>query len=251
MDVVKRKMVTEKMIKHCFIVTSAINTKFGVYSPDQRLVQTLTTLKTIKTYVPDATIVIMECAGVPLTENQNLALASEANYILDYTEDQNVQDIYHSTDNWDIVKNSTEIMCFSNALAHCKNNGWLKGIDRIHKMSGRYLLTDNFDLAFYEKPEVQDRIVIGTKKKSQFPEHVTQQTWQYMARLWSWPTSRVDEIVDVYQQGLVFLAQRISEGGYIDIEHVLAKFLNQDHVCEQPVLGIEGCIAPTGTAIKE
>ena len=35
-------------IKHCFVVTSAVNSKFGVYSPAARLQQTLTTLSTIK-----------------------------------------------------------------------------------------------------------------------------------------------------------------------------------------------------------
>ena len=36
------------MIKHAFIVTSAINSKFGVFKPEDRLTQTIDTIKSIK-----------------------------------------------------------------------------------------------------------------------------------------------------------------------------------------------------------
>jgi hypothetical protein len=46
------------------------------------------------------------------------------------------------------------------------------------------------------------------------------------------------------------MAQRVANGGYADIEHVLYKFLPTDLVTEIPVLGVEGTIAPNGVAIK-
>ena len=71
-----------------------------------------------------------------------------------------------------------------------------------------------------------------------------------MARLWSWPVSRLDEVIKVYEDSLVFFAERLAAGGYVDIEHVLARFLNPAHVHEIQNLGVEGCIAPNGAAIK-
>ena len=47
------------MIKHGFVVTSAVNSKFGVYSPEERLAQTVITLQNIKFRVPDAKIIVM------------------------------------------------------------------------------------------------------------------------------------------------------------------------------------------------
>jgi len=156
----------------------------------------------------------------------------------------------YDSDNWDVVKNGTEIMCFGRALAELNAKDTFKDIDRIHKMSGRYVLNDMFDAETYEKSDVVDKIIIGPKYNSQFPPEVTQVPFQYMARLWSWPRSRIDEVVKVYEDSFVFFAERLAAGGYVDIEHVLAKFLDPAHVHEIANLGVEGQIAPNGQPIK-
>lgn len=237
-------------MKHCFIVTSAINSRFGVYTPEERLAQTINTVSSIRAHVPDAEIVIMEVTGTDLAPEQAQALADNCDIFIDFTDEADVRDVYNSTENWDIVKNGTEIMCFGRALKLLKESGDLDTYDRIHKMSGRYVLNDIFDLDFYNRTDIADKIVIGKKFKSQFPEAITQQSWQYMARLWSWPKALNDEVIKVYDDSFACFAERIANGGYIDIEHVLAKFLNQDHVVEVEEIGVEGSIAPNGKAIK-
>jgi hypothetical protein len=237
------------MIKHCFVVTSAINSKFGVYKPEERLQQTLDTVTSIKSRIPDAKIVIMEVTGYPMTPEQEKTLRGACDVFLDFTHDQEVVDLYQS-DNWDIVKNGTEIMCFGRALAIMNNENIFKNIDRIHKMSGRYQLNDMFDPLTYEDSDNLDKIIIGPKVQSQFPVQVTDQPWQYMARLWSWPASMTTDIIDVYSKSLVFFAERLDAGGYVDIEHVLARFLPVEHVREIQNTGVEGNIAPNGTPIK-
>lgn len=235
------------MIKHCFIVTSAVNSKFGIYSPEERLAQTVITLQNIRFRVPDAKIIVMECAGTALTQAQSDTLENNCDLLLDFSRDPDVLSIYQS-DNWDVVKNSTEIMCFGRALRICQDDGDFEGVDRIHKMSGRYILNDDFDLAVYER--FKDRIIIGPKHQSQFPYQVTGIELQYMARLWSWPSDQTERVVQVYQDSLTYIGERVSQGGYADIEHVLYKFLPRELVQELPVLGVEGFIAPNGVPIK-
>lgn len=235
------------MIRHCFIVTSAVNSKFGVYTPEERLAQTVITLQNIKFKVPDAKIIVMECAGTALTQAQSDTLENNCDLLLDFSQDPDVLAIYQS-DNWDVVKNSTEIMCFGRTLRMCQDDGDFEGVDRIHKMSGRYVLNDDFDLDVYE--QYKDRIIIGPKHQSQFPYQVTGIELQYMARLWSWPAEQNARVVRVYEDSLEYIGQRVSQGGYADIEHVLYKFLPQDLVQELPVLGVEGFIAPNGVPIK-
>lgn len=235
------------MIKHCFVVTSAVNSKFGIYSPEERLAQTVITLQNIRFKVPNAKIIVMECAGTPPTDAQSDTLEQNCDLLLDFSRDANVQAIYQS-DNWDIVKNTTEIMCFGRALRMCHNDGDFTGVDRIHKMSGRYVLNDEFDLSVYET--YQDKIIIGPKNQSQFPFEVTGIELQYMARLWSWPAAQLEQVIKVYEDSLSYIGQRIANGGYADIEHVLYKFLPQHLVQELPVLGVEGFIAPNGVPIK-
>lgn len=130
----------------------------------------------------------------------------------------------------------------------CWDDGDFDGIDRIHKMSGRYLLTDDFDLGLYENNP--HRIIVGPKHTSQFPIEVTGIELQYMARLWSWPAGMTLEMITVYFNSLAYIANRVAAGGYADIEHVLYKFLPAERVLEVPLLGVEGTIAPNGQAIK-
>lgn len=237
------------MIKHCFIVTSAINSKFGVFNPQQRLEQTIGTVSSIKSKIPDAKIVIMECCGTPITVEQADALKAVADEFYDFSNDADVQALYDN-DNWDVVKNGTEIMVFGRLLNQLKGTAVLEGVDRVHKMSGRYILNELFDPELYEQSDITDKIIIGPKHKSQFPPEVTMVPFQYMARLWSWPSSRMDEAIKIYEDSLVYFAQRLAVGGYVDIEHVLAKFIDPAHVQEIQNLGVEGCIAPNGTPIK-
>ena len=237
-------------IKHCFVVTSAVNSKFGVYSPAARLQQTLTTLTSIKSYIPDAKIIVMECTGTPLTESQSDLLEERSDLLIDFSEDAEVQAIYNSTDNWDIVKNSTEILCFGKTLRLCLEDGDFDGCDRIHKMSGRYVLGSEFYPTIPLYTEHKDRIIIGEKYKSQFPLELTGIELQYMARLWSWPANITERIVKVYEDSLNYIAERVANNGYADIEHVLYKFLPADLVTELPVLGVEGSIAPNGHPVK-
>lgn len=236
-------------MKHCFIVTSAINSRFGVYKPAERLAQTIYTVESIRKFVPDAKIVIMEVTGVPISQEQSDILSSVCDVFLDFTDEKEVQTLYASTDNWDVVKNGTEIMCFGRALKLLQEDGEFDDVSRIHKLSGRYLINEKFDLSVYEK--YPDRIIIGKKHSSQFSVEVTKQSWQYMARLWSWPTSLTDRIIKVYDDSLSEFFGLVNHGGYTDIEHVLAKFLPQEHVTEIDQIGVEGTIAPNGAAVKE
>jgi hypothetical protein len=190
----------------------------------------------------------MECTGTPLTEAQSQLLEENSDLLVDFSTDKDVHDIYNSTDNWDIVKNSTEIMCFGRTLQMCLDDGDFADCDRIHKMSGRYILNEKFDLAVYN--EEADRIIIGPKNTSQFPYEVTGIELQYMARLWSWPAGITERIVQTYTDSLNYMAQRVAAGGYADIEHVLYKFLPAELVTEIAELGVEGSIAPNGAPIR-
>ena len=122
------------MIKHLFVVTSAINSRFGVYKPEERLTQTIDTIDSIKSKIPDAGIAIMECTGVSPTAEQESELRRNCDYYLDYTTNPDVQSLYNSTDNWDIVKNGTEIMCFGRALKVLQDNKIVDNYDRVHKL---------------------------------------------------------------------------------------------------------------------
>jgi hypothetical protein len=117
-------------------------------------------------------------------------------------------------------------------------------------MSGRYLLTENFNPDFYES--VADRIVVLERKHSQFPPAVTGgKQFQYMSRLWSWPAEVTEQIIESYYEGFIAMAERYAEGGYFDIEHMLFAYLPKDLVTEIPRVGLRGLLGPNGVAIED
>ena len=235
--------------KFAFMVTSAINTKFGVYNADERLKQTLETIQSIKKYVPNAKIILVECGAIPLTDVQERVLKAEVTDVISYNDDEDVKAIFVS-DNWDVVKNTTEVMCFKRALEHCIEYGLFDDVDRVFKMSGRYRLNDNFDIAQYVM--APHSIVTTNKHTSQFPHQVTLVEYQYMSRLWSWPANITQRIIDeVYDAGLNYMAERLSQGGYCDIEHMLYKFLPADLILEVNKVGLDGNIGPNGMAVND
>lgn len=225
------------MSKYAFLVTSAINSKFGVYNKHERLGQTLSTMASIKRFVPDAKIYVLEMTGEPIDEEQKEILRAIPHTLLDFTSDPDVVGLYNSTDNWDVVKSVTEVSCFIKALQRLyKDTNELEGIERLFKISGRYELTEQFDIQLYGLYKTKPYIVIGASRGSQFPFATTQVSRQYMSRLWSWPKDLTDEVINVYGQGLNYMYERLAAGGYCDIEHMLYKFLDKEKVIEVPVL---------------
>ena len=239
-------------MKTLFIVTSAVESRFGIYKPEERLAMTLNTIDNIRQRVPNCTIAISEVSGNGLEPEYEEKLMDACDYYFDFTTNHEVNWIYNNKawyENWDIVKNLTELTTFPLALQTAIETGCLDGIDRIFKMSGRYLLNEKFDIDFYNTSEAKDKIVIGKRYPSQFPYQVTLLAEQYMARLLSWPVSRHTDMVGYYNNARDYMRNRLKAGGYADIEHCLFYALPKEHVLEVNEVGVHGTIAPNGAPI--
>ena len=233
------------------ILTSAINTKFGVYDSQQRLDQTIESIRSVRLHVPGAKLFLIEMAGIPLTDEQKDKLIAEVDHLVDFTGDPSVTELYNSTENWDIVKNVTEVMCFRNALEKLQDSGVISDLDRIFKVSGRYLINEHFDIGFYEEYKNRNCIVISKSRNSQFAFETTGIKQQYMSRLWSWPTALNKEVIEAYGNSLNYMFERLTHGGYADIEHCLYQFLDQEKIIEKDPIGITGNISPNGAPVKD
>ena len=239
-------------MKTMFIVTSAVESRFGIYTPEQRLKQTLDTIANLRERVPDCQVVISEVSGNGISEQYENQLLDAVDVYLDFTTNTDVRGIYNERtwyNNWDVVKNLTELTTFPFALEQLVTAKKLEGIDRVFKMSGRYLLNDKFDLSFYQTPEVADKVVIGKSVPSQFPPNVTGLTMQYMCRLLSWPVTMQDNMIDWYLEAANYMKSRMQAGGYADIEHCLYYSIPRDRVYEVDQVGVYGNIAPNGVPI--
>lgn len=237
---------------YAFIVTSALNTKFGVFNSDQRLGQTLDTIRSIRNCVPGARIIFVEMAALPMTDAQQAAIGPAVDQLIDFTQDLGVQELYHSTDNWDVVKNVNEVTCFASVLRTLAVTDQLDNVQRIFKISGRYQLNDHFDLNYYDRYENSSMIVLARERRSHFHAQTTGNIdKQFMSRLWSWPHQLTNEIIDVYDQSLIYMFERLQQNGYADIEHTLYKFLDHDKIRQIDRVGVSGNIGPNGVLVED
>jgi hypothetical protein len=213
---------------------------------------TLETINNLRERMPNAVIAISEVSGAGLKPEYENVLTDNCDLYLDFTTNHEVNWIYTNPawyNNWDIVKNLTELTTFPLALRTLVDAQALDGVDRIFKMSGRYLLNEKFDADFYDTAEAKDKIVIGKRHKSQFPFQVTQLSEQYMARLLSWPTEMHEDMITYYTTARDYMRSRMAAGGYADIEHCLFYALPQERVLELDEVGVYGTIAPNGVPI--
>jgi hypothetical protein len=236
--------------KYGVFITSAINAKFSLYNPEERLEQTLDTIASVRERIPNAVICLTDC-GIPgLTDDQIEILTKDVDHFIDFSLDDNVVEIHKNIQVQDIVKNLTEMSVVRSFFYYALEEGWFDGCERIFKVSGRYTLTEKFDIADYENDIVGDKYVVSKRLLSQFAHGITGVDQQYMLRVYSFGGNRIREFLLLLEDMIAHMQDRVNNGGYIDIEHLWYKFLPKSDVVEFDRTGVKGLVAPNGQFIE-
>jgi hypothetical protein len=238
------------MSKYGVFITSAANAKFSKYSPAERLEQTLKTVESVRKYIPNAVICMTDCSVPGIDKATQDALTADVDNFVNLSKDPNVNWIQQNIEHQDTVKNLTELVVVGKFFKVAAEHKWFEGCDRVFKVSGRYFLTDKFDITRYEQEDAKGKYVVSKKMMSQFPKSVTEQTLQYMLRVYSMDTELMSDFTERLSIMTAYMQDRVNAGGYIDIEHLFCKFLPKDKVLEIARTGVAGNIAPNGQFIE-
>ena len=231
-----------------FLVSSAIHTNHGIYNDEQRLEQTIDTLKSIKQRC-DVDIVLLDGGLKAPTEDEQKLLGEYTKGIISFSDAPSMKDIL-VIPSQDIVKNMAEIVMFGSTFQDIQNSGDYKKYKRIFKMSGRYVLNDNFN--YQTHIDAKDKIIIRGPYTSQFTSAQTGGViFQYMSRLWSFDSELLPDIAETYGRMFGDMNRVLTQGGYIDIEHLLFTHLDPSRIQKIAKIGVEGNIAPNGMRISE
>jgi hypothetical protein len=238
-------------LKYGVLITSAVNAKFSVYKPEERVEQTLKTIESVRQKIPNSYICLTDC-GIPGLEGElKDKLISVVDTFVDFGKDTNVNWISENIQHQDTVKNLTELMVAGKFFKLAKDNNWFQNCQRIFKVSGRYWLTDKFDIARYHQEDAQGKYVVSKKMLSQFPANTTGgQSLQYMLRVYSLDSTLLEDFISRINIMSSYMQERINAGGYIDIEHLFCKFLPKELTLEIARTGVAGNIAPNGFFIE-
>lgn len=229
-----------------FIVSSAIHTKHGVYNSQERLRQLIQTCESIRERTT-CDIVVVDGGEKFLSDEEQIILKPHVSHFYSYCETPLVKEL-QSIKIQDVVKNVIEVFMYGSFFLSEKER--IKHYGRVFKISGRYTLTDDFDYNFHITH--RNKIVIRGPYTSQFkPEMTGGVTLQYMSRLWSFDGEMIDYICEVYRHMLKNMIDTVNQGGYIDIEHSLFKFLDSKIIVNPEKIGLIGNLAPNGALVTE
>jgi len=132
---------------YTFVITSTINTDHGKFSPPERFNQTLETIESIRTKVPNSVIVFADNSLHHMPEDVVSLLKSKVNLYIDYK-----HNLFSKFINGDIQsamhKGVGEMMIFEQVMFAIRENNLIG--KRIFKISGRYRLSDTFDITQYD-----------------------------------------------------------------------------------------------------
>lgn len=244
------------MKKNLVLLTSALYTNYGVYTPQQRIQQTLETAKSAKKYIPNAVIVLIDNSKTDIqndTSDELNELIDLVDYYIDHSDDLDIKNFHATVQNYDIGKNAMEAIGLFKALTYMSTDPEISEIikksSRIFKLSGRYQVTDKFDVNKFDNKETQGKYVFKTRQASWIPQVDTGVDYLLQTRLWSFTPDLLEETIKIYNTIIENMFSLFNKQKYIDNEHSMAKFIPVDKLVELDIVGLQGNIAPNGMMV--
>lgn len=243
-------------MKNIVLLTSAVYTNYGIYKPQERIQQTLDTAKSAKKYIPGAVIILVDNSKVDVQNDTSAEfeeLIDLVDYYIDNSDDEDIKYFHNNVANYDIGKNVMEAMGMMKALTYINSDADMMKVvadaDRIFKLSGRYQVTDKFDIAKFDNANTKDKYVFKKAQPSWINTQDTGVTTLLQTRLWSFTPGLFTATIELYKNIIETMVQLVNESKYIDNEHAMAKFIPKDRLVELETVGLQGNIAPNGMMI--
>jgi hypothetical protein len=243
-------------MKNIVLLTSAVYTNYGIYDSKQRIQQTLETAKSAKKYIPGAVVILVDNSKVDVQNDTSAEfeeLIDTVDYYIDNSDDNDIKYFHTNVTNYDIGKNAMEALGMMKALTYINSDEDMKKVianaDRIFKLSGRYQVTDKFDIAKFSNADTKDKYVFKRAQPSWINPADTGVNTLLQTRLWSFTPAMLLNTMQLYKDIIETMIKLFNEGKYIDNEHAMSKFIPKDQLIEVETVGLMGNIAPNGMMI--
>jgi hypothetical protein len=216
----------------------------------------LDTAKSAKKYIPGAVIILVDNSKVDVQNDTSAEfeeLIDLVDYYIDNSDDEDIKYFHNNVANYDIGKNVMEAMGMMKALTYINSDADLMkeiaDANRIFKLSGRYQVTDKFDITKFDNANTKDKYVFKKSQPSWINPQDTGVTTLLQTRLWSFTPSLFIATIDLYKNIIETMVRLVNENKYIDNEHAMSKFIPKDRLVELETVGLQGNIAPNGMMI--
>jgi hypothetical protein len=243
---------------HVVLITSAVYSNYGVFTPQQRIQQTLETAESARKYIPNSTIILIDNSKIDVQQDNSpefTALLDAVDYYIDNSDDADIQHFHNNVQNYDIGKNSMECLGMFKALNYITSDAEIMGkitsASRIFKLSGRYTVTDKFDVNKFDNDQTVNKYVFKQRQPSWIPQADTDVDHLLQTRLWSFTPSLFMDTISLFKQIIENMFATFNKQKYIDVEHSMFKFIPADKLVELESVGLIGKIAPNGMVVVD
>lgn len=244
--------------KYTVLVTSAVYSNYGIYNAQERIAQTLDTVKSARAHIPNATIVLIDNSKVDVQQDDSPEfneLLDAVDYYIDNSADPDIQHFHNHVQNYDIGKNAMECIGMLKALTYMMGDeeimGHVTDSSRVFKLSGRYVIDDRFDLAKFDNDDTQNKWVFKKAQFSWIPEADTGVNFLLQTRLYAFSPTQFTDTVTLFQKIINNMFDLLNKQKYIDVEHSMAKFIPQHLLAQLDEVGVTGNIAPNGAKVED
>jgi hypothetical protein len=256
--------------KFLFLIGSALKhfqeEKFSAYDEEQRFNQTLDTIQSVRNKVPNSYVVLFECSSYSIDEKYKEILRDKCDLFLEFYEEPVLQQLYENISKRPELitygKSLLETRGLLNTLYIIREHNLFNDSQRVFKLTGRYLLNDDFDIQDYQSKFLENRYVIkkydyNVQEENILNEKSLENVYAYlygakgmmMTGLWSFDRMLFNEAIDALEKAFVYMEKMIQFTAGTDVEHSLYRFLNKDNIISIPNLGltqIKGMLGENG-----
>lgn len=232
--------------KNLVLITSALHTRFGKFSKDQRKTQLIQSIASVEA-IPNTHVIVGD-AGEQAWEESDIAEimgSRDSIEVFSFADHPVIQNLKASK-SWDLVKNLGEVLIINSISRLLLEREQI--YSRIFKLSGRYWLNEKFTLQAHLEP----KFVFARARSSQFSSDVTLGVnKQRSTRLYSMPCELLPSYNELTVKMFNLMRHGPTRGFYLDVEHLFYLLLPSQLVREVEPIGVSGFLAPTGGLIHD
>lgn len=240
------------------IITSALHTGHGVFNAQQRIEQTVNTVWSVKRAMPDSVTILADMSTMDIHRDQSAELAGLRAMVdiwIDNTTDPVIQEYQSLIKNEHVAKNVMEaqglVRTFATMLMSGDIQKQIRKASRIFKLSGRYVITPEFDVKQHDNEQTRNCWVFAKSRPVQQEQAHLGSDYQLQTRLWSFDKSLLPATANLYQSLQRQMVDKLNQGLYVDSEHMIAHVIPRDQLRQLPRMGVAGTIAPTGQLVSD
>lgn len=246
-------------MKFLFLIGSALKhfqeNSFSAYTEEQRFQQTLDTIECVRNKVPESYIVLFECSHASIEERYKEILKNKCDLFLEFYDEPVLKQIYENLEKRPELitygKSLLETRGLLNTLYVIQKHNLFNDSQRVFKLTGRYLLNDDFNIQDYQSKFLEGNYIIKRyeylpQEAENYDEKELENVYAYLygakgmmiTGLWSFDRLLFNETVEALEKAFKYMERMIQYTAGTDVEHSLYRFINKDKIISTSNLGL-------------